>query len=222
MAGTPFQIEFERGSSIKWLDRRYFPKDKHGVYVVYNYNGEVIYVGKTLDKVGFFGRLSSNHQYFDTFKKDCDHIEFFYLENSLEILMFERAKILQFDPLLNRDDDERIVRSQNYEKAVNDEFALFQYYVLNDSAIVDEMERRKLTEDEMVKLFNKNHPLIRNEVSLDSIVYDTQPDFFPTKYFCSKCMDLGEVENDFGKMEFCDCQIGDNLSFELYGKHIGE
>ncbi|CAH0298947.1 hypothetical protein [Peribacillus sp. Bi134] len=220
--GTPYQIEYEIGPSIDWMNRRYFPKDKHGVYVAYNDSNEVIYVGKTWNKVGFFGRLSSAHHYFDTFKKECERIEFFYLEKSLDILMLERAKILQFDPPLNRDDDDRIKISEEFVKAVNDQHALLEFYALYDQAIFDEMEKRNLTEEQMIKLFNKKYSLIKKEVSIESILYETQPDYFPAEYFCFKCMDTGEGENNLGETVFCDCEIGDNLCFELTGKHIAE
>ena len=109
------EIEFEVGPVIDWNTSKIIdqlPSDKCGVYVIYSQKDtdNCLYVGKTWDNDGFKGRFTkhkSEKKHWDDFVIDAHSVSLFFIDKDepQHILLFERIKIAQLNPLLNRDEN---------------------------------------------------------------------------------------------------------------------
>ncbi|MGE7932353.1 hypothetical protein [Viridibacillus arvi] len=224
----PVEVNFEEGYILDWNDTNdvleQLPKDKHGVYTIFE-EDKCIYVGKTWATNGFYGRLSA-HEKLDTFKKRADKITLFFIEkdNTNEILLFERIKISQLEPILNRDDDIAKMKSDAAIKSAIDYYNLYLSKVLLNEKMLVEIKEKGIDIEDFTKEFLNRFNKIRRNVPIENYLYDyCESEFNLTEYFCSKCADTGKTdasadENDFN----CDCEIGKQKFFDEHGMEQDE
>lgn len=108
-------LTVEETDFIKWVRNRWdwLPDDKKGVYIIYSETGEPLYIGSTGNKKGFRGRLSKHHNK-ELFGLKAEHIKMYYIEDPTARLLFERIKIHQLEPILNRDFQHSLKVTDNY------------------------------------------------------------------------------------------------------------
>ncbi|MET3289279.1 UNVERIFIED_CONTAM: hypothetical protein ABID98_001849 [Brevibacillus sp. OAP136] len=103
-------VNIEYVKLLDWKNETLFlelPTD-HGVYVIYDFDGKPVYVGKTWREGGFKARFKEHrkhkHKYFPYWELVGKKIRLYCLRNKLEILTLEAIKIQQHEPPFNRVD----------------------------------------------------------------------------------------------------------------------
>lgn len=146
------------------------PKDKHGVYVVYD-NTNCIYVGETKNSKGFFGRFQ-NHHYLTEFRTRARRIILYVIDkkNDNDRLLFEKLKIKELNPVLNKAENKK--QSLMYTEDV------FEYLRDITKTLIEKLpnsEDLNINEDEFKKIDKR----IAKELSqvilmLEKIIPDSQ------------------------------------------------
>lgn len=88
----------------EWVngDKSWIPTSK-GVYVIYNFEGIPLYVGQTGEGNATFKTRLPKETYIKYLRTFSKWVKFYTIEDALTRLLFERIKISQLNPLLNRD-----------------------------------------------------------------------------------------------------------------------
>jgi hypothetical protein len=107
---------------ILWDNDTIFNKlpNEQGVYVIYDYKDDPVYVGKTWNTKGFNERFK-NHRtneagYFPYWQLVAKHVRLYHIKKRLEMLTLERIKIQQHEPPFNKEDLDKGYEVANGEK----------------------------------------------------------------------------------------------------------
>lgn len=103
------EVKYWNNNGNMWIS------NKKGVYIIYSETGFPLYVGQTGGgKATFYSRFprESNLLFFRTFAR---YVKFYYINDVTSRLLFERIKIHQLKPLLNRDRGHLII-SRDYSQ----------------------------------------------------------------------------------------------------------
>ncbi|MCM3390608.1 hypothetical protein M3649_21220 [Ureibacillus chungkukjangi] len=119
-----WELEVEETDFIKWNrdNWKWLPNDKEGVYVIYKEDGTPLYIGTTGNKDGFRGRLRK-HNKKKYFLLEAGYIKLYYIANPTSRLLFERIKIHQLEPILNRDFKHLIEITDDYVQNLKEDVA---------------------------------------------------------------------------------------------------
>lgn len=214
---TSVEVEFQEGPVIQWESTdtviRSLPDDKHGVYVIYDDKG-CLYVGKTWQGLGFRGRIRT-HKNLDVFSAQANFISLFYIDgsNTQQILLFERIKIAQLNPTLNRDDDSAKIKSDSIRDESHRTLQkYFQYFMLCDE-IAEKLVDKGISEEQFQKKLLNHFNEIRRTISYESLLYDNRQ-IDESRYICDECSDTGLRPSDD---QYCDCLLGMQMFFDKYG-----
>ncbi|MEX3624689.1 hypothetical protein [Viridibacillus arvi] len=148
------------------------PKDKHGVYIVYD-NTNCIYVGETKNSNGFFGRFQ-NHHYLTEFRTKARRIILYVIDKKYDNdrLLFEKLKIKELNPVLNKEENKK--QSLMYTQDV------FEYLRDITKTLIEELPNSEdlninEDEDELVKIDKRIAKELSQVISmLEKIIPDSQ------------------------------------------------
>ena len=134
------------------------PNNKYGVYVVYD-NDKCLYVGETKSKNGFKGRFK-DHYYLKEFRSRATKIIMYIIskEKHNDRVLFEKLKIKELNPILNRAEEREI--SINYSNKVLVEIEQYVRELID--IFGDDEDNRNTKSEEMEAVVIKNVRKVKN------------------------------------------------------------
>lgn len=151
------------------------PKDKHGVYVVYDDKG-CMYVGETKDIEGFHGRFEG-HEHLKSFKVKSKKITLYVIDKKYDNdrLLFEKLKIRELDPYLNKTQNKKlsIEYTERVMRELKEKAEEFIEFLSNDMGINEDKLNKVNMENKVATHLNAVLTILESPESLDDKTGET-------------------------------------------------
>lgn len=172
------------------------PRDKHGVYVVYE-NHKCLYVGETRNQQGFKKRFQG-HQYLKEFNARATKVILYVIdkEKHNDRVLYEKLKIKELNPILNRVEERK--KSIDYTLSVINEV--------------------KLNVEELIEIFNEDFTgdvkeVEKNVVKNIRAVQKILREINPIEYVFGDNQEVSQEENgltprlNYHSIKVVDCMM---------------